>query len=115
VADDNKDAAESMGMLLRLMGNEVRTVYDGEKAVAEAEEFRPDMVVLDIGMPKLDGYAVARMIREQPWSSGMVLVALTGWGQEEDKRKAADAGFDRHFTKPIDPAELQRLVTERGG
>jgi signal transduction histidine kinase len=115
VADDNKDAAESMGMLLRLMGNEVRTVYDGEKAVAEAEEFRPDMVVLDIGMPKLDGYAVARMIREQPWSSGTVLVALTGWGQEEDKRKAAEAGFDRHFTKPIDPAELQRLVAERGG
>ena len=112
VADDNRDAAESMGMLLRLMGNEVRTVYDGLEAVEEAATFRPDVIVLDIGMPKLNGYDAARKIREQRWSDGTMLVALTGWGQEEDKRKAAEAGFHRHFRKPLDPAELQRLISE---
>ena len=112
VADDNRDAAESMGMLLRLMGNEVRTVYDGIEAVAEAATFRPDVIVLDIGMPKLNGYEAARRIREQRWSDGTMLVALTGWGQEEDKRKATEAGFDRHFRKPLDPAELHRLISE---
>jgi signal transduction histidine kinase len=112
VADDNRDAAESMGMLLRLMGNEVRTVYDGVEAVEEAEAFRPDVILLDIGMPKLNGYDAARRIREQRWSEGTMLIALTGWGQDEDKRKASEAGFDRHFTKPLDPAELQRLISE---
>jgi DNA-binding response OmpR family regulator len=87
-------------------------VYDGEKAVEEAADFRPDMILLDIGMPKLNGYDVARQIRGQQWSNGTVLVALTGWGQEEDKRRATEAGFDRHFTKPIDPLELHRLVSE---
>jgi CheY-like chemotaxis protein len=112
VADDNRDAAESMGMLLRLMGNEVRTVYDGMDAVEEAEEFRPDVILLDIGMPRLNGYDAARRIRGQRWSEGTMLVALTGWGQVEDKRRAAEAGFDKHFTKPLDPAELQRLIAE---
>jgi PAS domain S-box-containing protein len=112
VADDNRDAAESMGMLLRLMGNEVRTVYDGLEAVEEAAAFRPDVIVLDIGMPKLNGYDAARRIREQRWSEGTMLVALTGWGQEEDRRKASEAGFHRHFRKPLDPAELQRLISE---
>jgi PAS domain S-box-containing protein len=112
VADDNRDAAESMGMLLRLMGNEVRTVYDGLDAVEEAEEFRPDVILLDIGMPRLNGYDAARQIRGQRWSAGTMLVALTGWGQIEDKRRAAEAGFDRHFTKPLDPAELQKLITD---
>src|SRR4029453_12112821 len=83
VADDNHDAVESMGMMLRLMGNEVRTVRDGLQAVEEAAAFRPDMVLLDIGMPRLNGYDAARRIREQRWGSGMILVALTGWGQEE--------------------------------
>src|SRR6185369_13037168 len=82
VADDNRDAAESMSMLLRLMGNEVRTVYDGAEAVEEAATFRPDVIVLDIGMPKLTGYAAARRIRAQSWSEGTMLVALTGWGQD---------------------------------
>ncbi len=111
VADDNRDAAESMGMLLRLMGNEVRTVHDGIKAVEEAAAFRPDVILLDIGMPRLNGYDAARLIREQRWSNGTMIVALTGWGQDEDKRRATEAGFDRHFTKPLDPAELQRLIT----
>jgi PAS domain S-box-containing protein len=112
VADDNRDAAESMGMLLRLMGNEVRTVYDGAEAVEAAAAFRPDVILLDIGMPKLNGYDVARRIREQQWSEGTMLIALTGWGQDEDKRRASEAGFDRHFTKPLDPAELQRVITD---
>ena len=112
VADDNRDAAESMGMLLRLMGNEVRTVHDGLQAVSEAETFQPDVILLDIGMPRLNGYDAARLIREQRWSQGTVLVALTGWGQEEDKRRASEAGFDRHFTKPVNPADLERLITE---
>jgi PAS domain S-box-containing protein len=112
VADDNRDAAESLGMLLRLMGNEVRTVHDGIKAVEEAATFRPDVILLDIGMPRLNGYDAARLIREQRWSNGTMIVALTGWGQDEDKRRAIEAGFDRHFTKPLDPAELQKLISD---
>jgi CheY-like chemotaxis protein len=110
VADDNSDAAESMGLMLRMMGNEVRTVHDGVQALEEAAEFRPDLVLLDIGMPRMDGYEAARQIREQSWGHDMVLIALTGWGQDEDKRRAADAGFDRHFTKPIQPADVAGLI-----
>jgi CheY-like chemotaxis protein len=112
VADDNRDAAESMGMLLRLMGNEVRTVHDGVEAVEEAETFQPDVILLDIGMPRLNGYDAARQIRGQDWSAGTMLVALTGWGQEDDKRRATEAGFDRHFTKPVNPADLEKLIAE---
>jgi len=112
VADDNKDAAESMAMLLRLMGNDVRAVHDGIAAVEEATAFRPDVILMDIGMPRLNGYDAARLIRQQRWSVDTMLVALTGWGQEEDKRRASDAGFDRHFTKPLDPAELRRLIRD---
>ncbi len=110
VADDNRDAAESMSMLLRMMGNDVRTVHDGAQAVEEASAFRPDVVLLDIGMPRLNGYDVARAIREQRWGAGMVLVALTGWGQDDDIRRAEEAGFDQHFTKPVNPAALERLI-----
>jgi signal transduction histidine kinase/DNA-binding response OmpR family regulator len=110
VADDNADAAESLGMMLRLMGNEVRIVRDGAQAVQEAAAFRPDVIMLDIGMPQLNGYDAARRIRAQAWGKGVILIALTGWGQEEDKRKAAEAGFDQHFTKPVNPAELERYV-----
>lgn len=99
-------------MLLRLMGNDVRTVNDGLEAVEQAAEFKPDVILMDIGMPRLNGYEAARLIREQPWSRGTMLVALTGWGQEEDKRKATEAGFDKHFTKPLDPAELRKLIVE---
>jgi signal transduction histidine kinase/CheY-like chemotaxis protein len=110
VADDNRDAAESMGMLLRLSGNEVRTVNDGLKAIEEAAVFRPDLILLDIGMPQMNGYEAARRIRAQQWGKSMVLVALTGWGQEEDRRRASEAGFDQHFTKPVSPADLDQLV-----
>jgi signal transduction histidine kinase/ActR/RegA family two-component response regulator len=109
VADDNGDAAESMGALLRLMGNEVRIVRDGAAALEEAEAFRPDVMVVDIGMPLLDGYEVARRVREARWGKRIVLVALTGWGQEDDKRRAIEAGFDRHFTKPVNPRKIHAL------
>jgi signal transduction histidine kinase len=110
IADDNADSAESMGMLLRLMGNDVRIASDGLEAVEQAESFQPDIVFLDIGMPRLNGYEAARRIRNQRWSRDTLLVAVTGWGPSDDGEEAAAAGFDRHFTKPLDPAELRRLV-----
>ena len=112
VADDNGDVAESMGMMLRLMGNEVRIVRDGLQAVEEAAAFRPDVILLDIGMPRLSGYEAARRIRRERWGKEMALVALTGWGQEDDRRRASEAGFDRHVTKPADFASLEGLIAE---
>ena len=112
VADDNIDAADSLALMLRMMGNEVRTVHDGAQAVDEAEAFRPDLALLDIGMPRISGYDVARRIRAQRWGARMVLVALTGWGQDEDKRLAREAGFDHHYTKPVSPANLEKLLAE---
>ncbi len=111
IADDNADSAESMGMLLRLMGNDVRIASDGLEAVEQAAAFQPDIVLMDIGMPRLDGYEAARRIRNQPWSRDTLLVAVTGWGPSDDDEEATAAGFDRHFTKPLDPAELRRLVS----
>jgi CheY-like chemotaxis protein len=112
VADDNTDAADSLAILLELMGNEVRTAADGEAAVAAAEAFRPDVAVLDIGMPRLDGNEVARRIRAAEWGRRTVLIALTGWGQTEDRRRTAAAGFDLHLTKPVDPTTLDALLAE---
>jgi len=111
IADDNADSAESMGMLLRLMGNDVRIAADGLEAVEQAATFQPDIVLMDIGMPRLDGYEAARRIRKQAWSRDTLLVAVTGWGPSDDSEEATAAGFDRHFTKPLDPAELRRLVS----
>jgi signal transduction histidine kinase/CheY-like chemotaxis protein len=111
IADDNADSAESMGMLLRLMGNDVRIANDGLDAVEQAEAFQPDIVLMDIGMPRLDGYEAARRIRKQDWSRDTLLVAVTGWGPSDDSEEATAAGFDCHFTKPLDPAELRRLVS----
>jgi CheY-like chemotaxis protein len=112
VVDDNENAAQMLGMLLKALGNEVRTVFDGAAALEMAAHFRPDVVLLDIGMPKLDGYETARRIRRQPWGKQMVLAALTGWGQEEDKRRTREAGFDHHFVKPVEPAVLQKFLAE---
>lgn len=112
VVDDNRDSASTLEMLLRLQKNETRLAYDGEEAIAIAEEFRPDVLLLDIGLPKLNGYEVARRIRTMPWGRQMILVALTGWGQEEDRRKSKDAGFDGHIVKPVDHIELKALLTE---
>ena len=110
VVDDNADAADSLGQLLQLLGSEVRTAYDGEAGVRAAGEFRPAVVICDIGMPKLNGYEAARRIRAEPWGRGMVLVAVTGWGQDDDRRKSADAGFDHHLVKPVEAAALTKLL-----
>jgi CheY-like chemotaxis protein len=99
-----------MSTVLRLMGNEVRTVHDGLQAVEEASAFRPDLVLLDIGMPRLNGYDAARRIRAERWGKSTLIVAMTGWGQDEDKRRASEAGFDRHFTKPVDPGDIEKLI-----
>jgi signal transduction histidine kinase/CheY-like chemotaxis protein len=113
VADDNADAAESLAMMHEIMGNEVRMANDGLRAVEEAVAFRPDMILLDIGMPGLNGYEACRAIREQPGGAEPVIVACTGWGQEEDRRRAFDAGFDHHLTKPVQFEELLRLIAKR--
>jgi PAS domain S-box-containing protein len=112
VADDNRDAAESLRLLLGLAGHEVRVAHDGPDALAAAAEFRPDTVLLDIGMPGLNGYEVAARLRALEWGRALVLVAITGWGQEQDKRLALDAGFDHHLTKPIDPDRIEALLSE---
>ena len=110
IADDNRDAADSLAMLLSLDGYEVRTVYGGRAAVSAVEAFRPDVALLDIGMPEFDGYAAARAIRRQRGGADTYLVAITGWGQQEDKRRALDAGFATHVTKPVDPNLLRDLL-----
>ncbi len=112
VVDDNRDSAESLAELLELIGNRTHAAYDGLEAVEAAEAFRPDVVLLDIGLPKLNGYEAARKIRERPWGKNVVLVALTGWGQEEDRQKSREAGFDAHMVKPVDFAALKKLLAE---
>jgi PAS domain S-box-containing protein len=112
VVDDNRDAAESLAMLLKLSGNETHTTYDGLEAVEAASRVRPDVVLLDIGLPKISGYEVARRIREQPWGKSVVLVALTGWGQDADREKSRDFGFDGHLVKPADIKALTKLLSE---
>ena len=97
-----------------MLGNEVRTAYDGVEAVESAAAFRPELVFLDIGLPRLNGYDAARRIRQQPGGATMTLVALTGWGQEDDRRRSREAGFDHHLVKPVDPLELERLLGEAG-
>ena len=110
VVDDNEDAAESLAALLSISGHDTRLAHDGPDALLEAERFRPDVVFLDIGMPTLDGHETAKLIRRQPWGRNMVLIALTGWGQSEDRRRSKDAGFNHHLVKPVDPAIVSTLL-----
>jgi PAS domain S-box-containing protein len=110
VVDDNVDSAESLTTLLSILGNETRTAHDGLAAVEAAEQFRPQVVLLDIGLPKMNGLAAARRIREQSWGKDMVLIALTGWGQEENRRHSKEAGFDAHMTKPVEFDSLMKLL-----
>jgi CheY-like chemotaxis protein len=110
VVDDNEDSAESLGMLLRIMGHEVKTANDGEGAIGVAEKFKPDVAILDIGLPKLNGYDLAKQIRAQRWAKDVVLVALTGWGQEEHRRRSAESGFNHHLTKPVEFDVLQQIL-----
>jgi signal transduction histidine kinase len=112
VVDDNRDSAMSLSLLLELDGHDVRRAYDGLEALEIAEDFRPEVTLLDIGMPRLDGYGAARELRRRDWAKGSLLVALTGWGQQEDKRMAREAGFDHHMVKPVDPDALRRLLIE---
>jgi PAS domain S-box-containing protein len=110
VVDDNVDSAVSLSMLLSLSGHQVRTAHDGYEGVHTAEEFRPNVVLLDIGLPGMNGYDTARRIREQPWGSDMLLIAITGWGQEADRHLSRDAGFDHHLVKPVSPVTLMQVL-----
>ena len=112
VVDDNEDSAESLALLLRLAGHLVETAHDGEAALEVAERFQPDAILLDLGMPRLNGYEVCERIRMQPWGQGVLMVAQTGWGQAQDRARTMDAGFDAHLTKPIDHAAVQEMLVK---
>ena len=114
IADDNHDAAVSLGMLLESMGHETRVVHDGIEALEEAELFRPEIALLDLGMPRLDGYETARRMASRPWSAATLIVAVTGWGQEADRQRAKEAGFHRHLVKPVN-LDMLREVMASGG
>jgi CheY-like chemotaxis protein len=110
IADDNRDAADSMGMLLELGGHEVIVAHSGAEALAKGREHHPDVVILDIGMPDINGYEVARTARAEDWGKSALLMALTGWGHADDKERARSAGFDRHLTKPVDPDVVEEIL-----
>jgi CheY-like chemotaxis protein len=110
IVDDNRDAADSCSTLLELAGHRVQTAYTGVEALRLAATARPHVILADIGLPDLDGYELAQRVRSAPWGRGTVLVAVTGWGQQEDKRRAYDAGFNHHLTKPIDPEIVESLL-----
>jgi CheY-like chemotaxis protein len=110
IVDDLEDTANSLATLLRLQGHEVWTAHDGAEAFDAADLARPEIVLLDLGMPKADGYETCRRIRQQAWGRAMVIIAVTGWGQVDDRRRTAEAGFDLHLVKPVDPARLLKLL-----
>ena len=110
VADDNRDAADSLAYMLRIAGHDVRTAYDGQQAIDVAETFRPALALVDIGMPRLNGYETARRLRKTSFGDGLVLIALTGWGQPDDRSRSVAAGFNHHVVKPLDPSMLERLL-----
>ncbi|PCC71998.1 PAS domain S-box-containing protein [Nannocystis exedens] len=110
VVDDNEDSALTMAMMLRLLGHRVEMAHDGVAAVAAAESFRPELILMDMGMPRLNGYDATRQIRQQPWGAAMRIVALTGWGQESDRARSKEAGCDQHLVKPVPLAELKKLM-----
>ncbi|MGH8496992.1 MAG: PAS domain-containing protein [Gammaproteobacteria bacterium] len=112
IVDDNRDSADSLAKMLTLAGHCTQTAYDGLEAIEAASTFRPDVILLDIGLPKLNGYEVARQMRQQPWGRSAVLIALTGWGQDEDRSKSHEAGFNSHFVKPVGYAALTKLLAE---
>jgi CheY-like chemotaxis protein len=110
IVDDNVDSAESLAELLALSGHAVRTAHDGPAALRAAEEHRPDAVLLDIGLPRMDGYEVARRLRQLPGGPRPTLIAMTGYGQDDDRRKSHAAGFDHHLVKPVDLDDVKRLL-----
>ena len=115
VVDDNRDATESLALLLQLDGHETRVAYNGMEALEVAQSFDPEIVLLDIGLPGLNGYEVARRLRQRPGGDRLLLVALTGWGQDDDRERTRTAGFDEHLVKPVDPACLVRVLGRAGG
>jgi CheY-like chemotaxis protein len=110
VADDNRDAAMSLGALLELSNHEVLIAHDGEQALTMARDAMPEAMILDIGMPRITGDQVARAVRHEPWGAHVLMVAVTGWGQPEDKERASAAGFDHHLTKPVDVEQMEKLL-----
>jgi CheY-like chemotaxis protein len=110
VVDDNRDAADTCALLLELSGYRVQTAYNGTRGLQLAESFRPRVILLDIGLPDINGYEVARQVRASAWGADLPLVAITGWGQEADRRRALEAGFDHHLTKPVAPEAVVSLV-----
>ena len=111
VVDDNRDSALSMAKLLKLLGNEVRLAHDGVDAIEAAEAFRPEVILMDVGMPRLNGYEATRRIREQPWGRPIRIIALTGWGQSDDRVKSSEAGCDAHLVKPVDFSDLEKALS----
>ena len=110
VADDDQDSAESLALLFQMMGHDVRAAQSGLAAIDVAAEFRPDLIVLDIGMPGLDGYEVCRRIRQHDWAQTIVIAALTGWSRDEDRDRSEQAGFNHFLVKPVDPKALEELI-----
>jgi PAS domain S-box-containing protein len=110
VVDDNVDAARTLSIVVKVLGSEVRIANDGKEAIALAAEFLPDLILMDIGMPVMNGYEAARHIRQQPWGKAITLVALTGWGQDEDRARTKEAGFNHHLVKPADPVEIRKFL-----
>ena len=110
VVDDNKDSMATMRMLLRMKGHDVRTAVDGVEAIAAAEEYRPEFILMDMGMPQMNGYEATQRIRQAAWGRDICIVAMTGWGQAEDLKRSAEAGCTAHLVKPVDFAALERLL-----
>ena len=110
VVDDNVDIADMLGKMLKLVGNEVLTANDGQIAIERFREFQPEVVLLDIGMPGMNGYEVARALRLEPCGANVKLIALTGWGSDEDKRQTKEAGFDHHLVKPVQLSDLEKIL-----
>jgi CheY-like chemotaxis protein/two-component sensor histidine kinase len=111
IVDDNVDAADSLAMLLEITGNKTYMAHDGVEAVEAIEEHRPEVVLLDIGLPRLTGHEVCRQVRQQPWGKDIMMIALTGWGQEDDRRQSEEAGFNGHLVKPVDYDKLLELLS----
>ena len=115
LVDDSVDAAEALSMLLETLGHEVRTMHDGTSALAIVDEFRPEAVILDIGLPGMDGFALARELRKRPSTRDVLLIALTGYGGDEDRLRARAAGFDHHLVKPVSFVDLEDLIARSFG
>ena len=111
IVDDNRDAAVLLGKLLSMLGNNTRVVHSGFEALEAAHEFKPEAILLDIGLPDMDGYETAKMIRETPEGKNVTIVAVTGWGQQEDRERARLAGFDHHVVKPADSKQLMEILS----